>query len=447
MKNKFLLLMAIAILFLLPSCSRHVKRARPAPNWVKNAVIYEVNIRQYTPEGTFDAFVEHLPRLQQMGIKILWIMPVQPIGETNRKGTLGSYYSIKDYYAINPEFGTLDDFRALVKNAHDLGMYVIVDWVANHSAFDCPLASEHPEWYRHAQDGSFISPYDWTDVIAFDYSNLHLRKYMTEAMKWWLKETSIDGFRCDVAGLIPVDFWEDTRKALDSIKPVFMLAEADTAALMFNAFNAGYNWGLLDRMIRIYQGKIKANQILAFIKKYPDSYPQGSFKMNFTSNHDINSWTDTEQELFGEADLTMAVLTATVPGMPLVYSGQEEPADKRLRFFDKDTIQFNNYSNQEFYRCLLELKKRNPALWHGGNHDRIIPVQSSDSIHALVFMRENKNNKILVVLNLSDQPLTLTITDKKAEGKYNEIFLNTSVNISRTEPLELQPWGYRVLEK
>ncbi len=447
MRNTILVLMALVVVFVLSSCSKSVEKARPVPSWVKDAAIYEVNIRQYTPEGTFNAFSEHLPRLQEMGVKILWIMPIQPIGDTNRKGLLGSYYSIKDYYAINPEFGTFDDFRSLVNEAHKLGMYVIIDWVANHSAFDCSLAKEHPEWYKHAPDGSFISPYDWTDVIAFDYSNPQLRKYMTEAMKWWLKETSIDGFRCDVAGLIPVDFWENTRKALDSIKPVFMLAEADTSALMFNAFNAGYNWRLLDKMVQLRQGKINAYQLLSFIEDYPNDYPQGSFKMNFTSNHDINSWTGTEQELFGDAALTMAVITATVPGMPLIYSGQEEPAAKRLKFFDKDTIHFAQYSNHDFYRSLFELKKRNSALWHGEDHDRIIPVQSSDSTHAMVFLRQHKNNKVLIVLNLSDRPLTLSIPDKKAEGKYNEIFLNVMVNISPSEPLELEPWGFRVFEK
>lgn len=210
------------------------------PEWVKNAVIYEVNVRQYTPEGTFNAFTEHLPRLKTLGVDILWFMPVNPIGVKNRKGPLGSYYSVKDYTAVNPEFGTMEDFRRLVEQVHEQGMYAIIDWVPNHTAWDHRWTKEHPDWYKQDEKGEFVSPFDWTDVIQLDYDNEEMRQEMIEEMIFWIRESDIDGYRCDVAHMVPVDFWDEARKELDKVKPVFMLAESDQYFLHKNAFDMTY---------------------------------------------------------------------------------------------------------------------------------------------------------------------------------------------------------------
>ena len=307
-------------------------------DWTKNANIYEVNIRQYTEEGTIKAFQKHLPRLKEMGVDILWLMPVFPVGELNRKGSLGSYYAVKDYKDINAEFGNINDFKELVKEAHSLGMYVILDWVANHSAWDNPWATEHPEWYQRDDSGNFVSPFDWTDVIAFDYNNADMRNAMTDALKFWITETDIDGYRCDVAGMVPTDFWDNARDHMEAIKPVFMLAEdEDNPDLLRKAFDMNYGWKLHHIMNDIAKGKKNANDIWDYMAWNDSVYPTNAYRMYFTSNHDENSWNGTVKERMGDAGEAMAILSYTVPGMGLVYSGQEAGLDKRLRFFEKDT--------------------------------------------------------------------------------------------------------------
>ncbi|MEI7983677.1 MAG: alpha-amylase family glycosyl hydrolase, partial [Bacteroidota bacterium] len=269
--------------------------------WSRNATIYEVNIRQYTPEGTFKAFESHLPRLKEMGVDIIWLMPVHPIGEKNRKGKLGSYYSVKDYYGVNPDFGTLDDFKELVQKIHGMGMYVIIDWVANHSAWDNALAKDHPDWYTKTKGGNFEPTpwYDWEDVIDFDYDQPGIRKYMTEALKYWVRETDIDGFRCDVAGFIPVDFWENARTELDSIKPVFMLAEWESRDLHKKAFDMTYSWGLWNNMHAATIGKKGTGGLVEYLAHDVNTFPKGAYRMTFTDNHDKNSWEGNQYSNFG----------------------------------------------------------------------------------------------------------------------------------------------------
>jgi hypothetical protein len=417
------------------------------PDWAKNASIYEVNVRQFTSEGTFNAFAKHLPRLKDMGVKILWLMPVHPIGEINRKGNLGSYYSVKDYLAVNPEYGTIDDFKNLVREAHALGLYVIIDWVANHSAWDNPLATEHPEWYKKDKNGQFVSPYDWTDVIAFDYSNPEMRSYMTEAMLWWVRNTDIDGFRCDVAGLVPVDFWEHTRKALDAVKPVFMLAEADDIPLMYNAFDMAYNWKLMNLMHKVTHGKAGAHQIDSLINRNLKDYPEGSLMMNFTSNHDENSWAGTEYERYGEGALAMAVLTATIPGMPLIYTGQEEPLLRRLNFFDRDPVGFGKYELASFYKTLFELKQSTPALWNGKYGGSYHLVKNSAGNNIFSFLRRKGDSQILVIINVSNKPVDFTLGDEAALGDWMDVFSGKMIKIVPREKIHLEPWKYMLLKK
>ena len=307
------------------------------PEWAKNANIYEVNIRQYTQEGTFKAFSEHLPRLKELGVDILWLMPIHPIGELNRKGEVGSYYSVKDYYAVNPEFGTMQDFKDLVNKAHEMGMYVILDWVANHSAWDNPLTKSNPEWYTKDHNGNFQPTpwWDWSDIIDFDYQVPEMRQYMTEALKFWVKEANIDGYRCDVAGFIPTNFWEQVKVELDEIKPVFMLAEWDSKDLHKKAFNMSYAWKLHDVMHEVAHGKKDASAIYLHYAHVLNSWPDNAIKMNFVDNHDKNSWEKTMFERFGDYLPVSIVLTATAEGMPLLYSGQEAGLDKVLAFFEK----------------------------------------------------------------------------------------------------------------
>jgi glycosidase len=286
----------------------------PTPEWSKDAVIYEVNIRQYTEEGTFNAFAEHLPRLKELGVDILWLMPVHPIGEKKRKGSLGSYYSIKDYKAINPEFGTMADFKSLVEKAHEMDMHLILDWVANHTAWDHPWTETNPEWYLQNEENEIIAPVeDWTDVAGLDYSNQEMREAMKEALTFWVKEANIDGYRCDVAGMVPVDFWENARKAIEEVKPVWMIAEDEAEIeLLENAFNANYGWEFHHIMNNVAQKEQNALNVAEYFQKIDTLYPAGTWPMQFTTNHDENSWNGTVYERMGEAVNSMAALTFTL---------------------------------------------------------------------------------------------------------------------------------------
>ncbi len=417
-------------------------------DWSKNANIYEVNIRQYTEEGTIAAFQKHLPRLKEMGVDILWLMPVFPVGELNRKGSLGSYYAVKDYKDINPEFGNIDDFKALVKEAHSLGMYVILDWVANHSAWDNPWATEHPEWYQKSDSGEFVSPFDWTDVIAFDYTNESMRDSMIDALKFWVRETNIDGYRCDVAGMVPTDFWERARVEMDSIKPVFMLAEdEDNPDLLKKAFDMNYGWKLHHLMNDIANGKKIANDIWDNLAWNDTVYPEDSYRMYFTSNHDENSWNGTVKERMGDAAEAFAVLSYTIPGMGLIYSGQEAGLDKRLRFFEKDTINWDNLVYSDLYTTLNKLKKENKALWNGSEGGKILRLNDGSNPDIFAFYRNKDNNSVAAIFNLSHSSQSLDIDSEKISGDYINAFTGEKVTINENKSIDLEPWGYLVLSR
>ncbi len=336
------------------------------PDWAKNASIYEVNIRQYTKEGTFKAFEAHLPRLKALGTDILWLMPIYPIGEKSRKGSLGSYYAVKDYLDVNSEYGTREDFKALVDKIHSMGMYVILDWVANHTAWDNKLIEDHPDWYTVDSTGKIVTPVeDWSDVADLNYENQDLRNYMTEALLFWVKEFGIDGYRCDVAGMVPVEFWNEARTELDKIKPVFMLAEWEDPVLLEKAFNMDYAWNLHHVMNSIAMGKKSVADLDQYFTTPEKVYPGNAIRMNFISNHDENSWNGTVWKRMGDATPSMAILSATIPGMPLIYSGQEAGLDKQLSFFEKDEIEWKEHGIGEIYKALFNLKKNNKALWNG----------------------------------------------------------------------------------
>jgi len=382
--------------------------------WSHNANIYEVNIRQYTPEGSFEAFAQHLPRLKKMGVDILWLMPIHPIGKTNRKGKLGSYYAVRDYTAVNPEFGTMDDLRGLVKQAHALGMHVIIDWVANHTAFDNVWTLQHKDWYLRNPQGEIFpvthasSGEVWADVAGLDWNNRALWKGMTDAMLFWVREADIDGFRADVAGEVPVPFWNQARAALDRVKPVFMLAEADTPDMHEHAFDMTYGWDTKDIFKDIARGKADARTLRTFLSKPSKTYPPGAYRMRFTSNHDENSWSGSDVELYGPAFKAMALLAATLPGMPLIYGGQEAGLDKRIEFFEKDPIQWKNYEYAPLYTDLLALKHANRALWNGQYGAEAQPIDTgNDKVFA--FRRALPGNAVQVTVNLSGQAQRYTL--------------------------------------
>ncbi|MEP6502196.1 MAG: alpha-amylase family glycosyl hydrolase [Betaproteobacteria bacterium] len=384
----------------------------PHVPWSRHAAIYQVNVRQYSAAGTFKAVTAELPRLKAMGVDILWLMPIQPIGKLERKGTLGSYYSISDYTATNPEFGTLDDVRALVRGAHALGMKVILDWVANHTAFDHPWTRAHKDWYKLDAKGE---PYPvtfnegqpnvehWSDVTALNYDNPKLRDAMISAMAWWVREADLDGFRCDVAGLVPTPFWERARRELDAIKPMFMLAEGDGRDLHRSAFDMTYSWDLAALFASIGKGAAGAAELRDWARKEPHGYPPSAYRMRFTSNHDFNSWNGTDAELYGDASLPLAVLTFTLPGMPLIYGGQEARLAQRLAFFEKDPIAWKTRELQPFYTDLVALKHAHPALGNGqyGGALALLDV-GNDKLFA--FSRTLGPDKVQVVVNVTKEP-------------------------------------------
>ena len=302
------------------------------PEWSRDAVIYQINTRQFTPEGTFDAAATQLPRLRELGVDILWLMPVQPIGEKNRKGSLGSPYSIRDYVGVNPEFGDLDSLKRFVTAAHEHGFHVILDWVANHTAWDNPLLEQHPEWYARDWKGDPYPPpwTDWTDVVTLDYDQPGLRRYMTEAMKWWVSEVGMDGFRADVAGFVPLDFWENLRAELDAIRPVFMLAEWEQRDLHARAFDMTYAWGFYNTLHNIAQGKADVGALTGHYYEKNNSWPRDGMRMVFVSNHDKNAWEGTEFEAFGPGREAAMVLSVVGAGVPLMYNGQEAGNPRRL---------------------------------------------------------------------------------------------------------------------
>jgi cyclomaltodextrinase / maltogenic alpha-amylase / neopullulanase len=418
------------------------------PEWSYNKVIYEINIRQYSTEGSFRAVQQDLPRLKELGVGILWLMPIHPIGVINRKGTLGSYYSVQDYFDVNPEFGDKEDFRAFVEAAHQQGFYVILDWVANHTAWDNPIADTHPEFFEKDENGQFIPPRgtDWDDVIQLDYTNSALREYMISAMEYWVKEFDIDGYRCDVADMVPVDFWDAAKQRLEQIKPVFMLAEAENPEHHVNAFNMSYSWEMHHTFNRIAKGDASATAIDSLIKRDQLLFPSNAFRMNFTSNHDENSWNGTVFERLGDAVEVFAVISATIPGMPLIYNGQEAGLNKRLEFFEADPIEWTPNPLFDIYQSLNELKSTNPALANGergGNYARI----PTDNEALFAYTRSLDSNRVIVVANLSPESVNTVIDVTGISGSYTSLTSQQKVILTAEMDVKLGPWEYFVYVK
>ena len=417
-------------------------------DWVKNATIYELNVRQFSEEGTFKAVEKQLPRLKRMGIDIIWLMPVQPIGKVNRKGTLGSYYSVKDYFDVNPEFGTKKEFQNLVSAIHKLGMYVILDWVANHSSWDNDLVKQYPDWYIKSRTGNFQStPWrDYDDIIDFDYNKPELRKYMTDALKFWVKNYNIDGYRCDVASFIPLEFWENARKELDEIKPVFMLAEAEDKELHRKAFDATYNWTLWNFLHNITTNNKSAETLAGgYIAEHVSIFPKEGIRLNFIDNHDKNSWEGNPYTNFGEGLQAAMVFTALMDGMPLVYNGQEAGLNRSLKFFEKDPIEWKKHKNTDLYTKLFSLKHKNQALWNGKWGGEMVRIKNDKMDQVLAFVREKNGDKVIAVLNLSQKHVEVNLDTSFDAGTYSNLFTEKKQHVTAKLHLKMQPWTYLVL--
>jgi glycosidase len=419
------------------------------PEWSRDAVIYQINTRQFTPEGTLEAAAGHLPRLKKLGVDILWLMPIQEIGLINRKGKLGSPYSIRDYRSVNSEYGTLDDMKHFVARAHELGMYVILDWVANHTAWDNPLVEQHPEWYSRDWKGEFHPPpwTDWFDTIQLDYDQPGLRRYMTETMKWWVTEVGLDGFRCDVAGFVPLDFWEQLRSELDAIRPVFMLAEWDTRDLHARAFDMTYGWDWWNALHNVAMGKADAGAVGFYHHRDENTWPEDGIRMLFVSNHDKNAWEGTPFETFGDAMEIAVVLSVVSKGMPLIYNGQEAGNTKRLAFFERDPIVWREHPVGELYRKLIDLKKSNPALWNGRWGADMIKVFNSEPSRVFSFVRAADRHKVFGVFNLSSEAVQVSFDDAKIAGKFTDFETGEAASLDGKESIKLEPWSYRLYSR
>lgn len=414
------------------------------PAWILQGNIYEVNIRQYTPEGTFKAFEKHLPRLKEMGIQTLWFMPVHPISKVDRKGALGSYYAVSSYYQVNPEFGTLSDWKELVTHAQSMGFKVVMDYVPNHSGADHEWLTAHPDFYvKDSITGKALAPFDWSDVRELDYHQPALRDSMLESMKYWLRETGIDGFRIDVAWGVPDDFWHKSIAELRKLKPdLFMLAEADGPNFHKAGFDASYPWTIFHAMNKVASGERDVRHLDSALVAMDSSFPTNAIRLYFTSNHDENSWNKADYGTMpGKVHAPFAIFTQTYGrSVPLIYSGQEEPVTDSISFFYKDTIVFSKLARAAFYKTLLTLRKENPAL--AANVPAVrIPV--GDAKHLFAYVRKASGKKLLVVLNLSPNPQQYQLDQPDTWGKAFDVFQQQWITLDN-KPRELEPWGYGV---
>ena len=419
--------------------------------WSHSTNIYEVNLRQYTVEGTFNAFANYLPSLKEMGVKTLWFMPITPIAQKKMKGSLGSYYACSDYTSINPEFGSMEDFKNLVKQAHEMGFKIIIDWVANHTGWDHSWTKEHPEYFlKDSVTNDFKIASGMDDIIELDYKNPALRQAMKDAMKFWVTECDIDGFRCDLAFWVELDFWKEARKELDAVKPLFWLGEFDELEKpeYGEAFDASYAWTWMHKTEDFYKKQESLDTLLMVLKKY-DDLGDSTMRAWFTTNHDENSWNGTEYEKYGEMAKALAVFSATWNGVPLLYSGQELPNLKRLKFFEKDVIAWTSTNKlNDFYKVLLQLKTNNPALRNGDPAVQTFRIKTSDAKNIFAYLRKNGGKEVLVVLNLSGQKdLHFDILDSNVTGIYTNVFSGAANDFTTNKSFEMQGWEYLVYEK
>lgn len=419
------------------------------PAWADSAVIYEMNVRQLTPEGTLKAAIGELGRLKELGVDVIWVMPIQPIGIENRKGGLGSYYAISDYEAVNPEFGTMADARQLVDSAHNLGMKVILDWVANHTAPD-HIWAKNDGWHKRDSLGKMAVMYDWTDITELDYENADMRRAMQRAMLFWVDSVDVDGFRCDMAMLVPLDFWQETLRELQMHKPdIFMLAEAEEPDLTQEAFDMYYAWDLHHTMNAAARGEVGADSLWLYFEKQNRNFPTGAIPMTFTSNHDENSHQGSEFERMGvKGAAQMALFSYLVPSMPLIYAGQEFGSDRKLRFFDKDTIsRVDSAVYTSYYKSLNRLRKDNPVLWSSHAGAPMVRIETSHPKEVFAMRRIMDGKGVAAFMNVSKDTVEVTSKDAALRGKWIMWPSNEKVELSKDQKFDLTPGQSIVLIK
>ncbi|MDK2770743.1 MAG: alpha-amylase [Flavobacterium sp.] len=477
MKKSLITALAVLTLF---SCKNETEKtpenskteiAKFSSDVEESSVIYEVNIRQYSPEGTFNAFTKDIPQLKELGVKIIWVMPIFPISQTKRKATggddskfasempkeeqhkyLGSYYAVSDFKKVNPEFGTIEDFRNLVKTAHDNGMYVILDWVPNHTGWDHVWIKEHPEYYTKNEKGEIIDPinpetgesWGWSDVADLNYDNQELRKEMTSDMLHWVKNENIDGFRCDVASNVPLDFWQQAIPQLRKEKNIFMLAEAwEPELLKEGLFDMAYAWEGHHLMNDIAKGKKLVADWDNYMQKVSKEYEANDILMNFVDNHDENSWNGTINSRLGKAREAMITLSYVTPGMPLIYSGDEYGLDHSLKFFEKDSIPKIKGKEWDLLTKLGKLKNNRIALAGGKQKASYKKIETSNP-NILAFERAKDGNKIIFIANLSNEVQGF---ENPFHQSFTDYIKNEKYDLSSTSYLKLKPWQYFILEE
>ena len=432
------------------------------PNWAQNAVVYEVNVRQFSESGKLSGVSDRLQFLKDLGVDVLWFMPLHPIGEENRKGTLGSYYSVKDYKAFNPEFGTELEFQLFVKKAHELGFKVIIDWVANHTAWDHAWIKQHPDWYERDAAGKIQTPFDWTDVAKLNYASKPMRAAMTDAMKHWVSKYDIDGFRCDVAFLVPVDFWNENRKALEKIKPMYMLAEMEAnndinktpAAYYTSAFNASYAWTFMGASADLVAGKKSMNEFKSIMQKNYAELPASMHKMFFLTNHDENTWNATIQERYGENWKAIAALVYTLPqSLPLMYTGEEAGLERRLKFFEKDPVKVTEWSDTSryaFYRNLIQLHHTHPALKNNqaGSKFEEYNLIEENTGKVYAYKRSFGASEVIVIINLAEEFSQINIEGLKLDvNNYQSITSSQIAEFRLNDQIAMPPYSFLILHK
>lgn len=412
-------------------------------SWIYQTNIYEVNLRQYTAEGTINAFMDHLPRLKDMGVESLWFMPVTPISQKHRKGSLGSYYACSNYTSVSPEFGSLDDWKKLVTAAQQMGFKVILDWVANHTGWDHVWTAEHPHWYKKDEHtGDFKRASGMDDIIELDFENAEMRQAMIHAMMFWVTETGIDGFRCDLAFWVRLDFWQQAKAELDKVKPLFWLGELDVLENpeYMQVFDAAYTWRWMHKVEKFYKEKAHLSELWPLLQDYQQA---PGLKAWFTSNHDENTWNGTEYEKYGDLAAALMVLSCTWPGLPLLYSGQELPNRKRLQFFEKDKIEWNEECRlKDFLKTLLLLRKEYQALSAWAPVE-ILSAEINQGV--LAFRRGEVGEDVVVMINFTDLPVRTVLP--ALSGSYRDVFSDNMITISEKHPFHLTPRGYILLKK
>ena len=422
------------------------------PEWSLQAVVYELNVRQLTTEGTLRAAEKRLPFLRDLGIDIVWLMPVYPIGVEGRKGSLGSYYSVRDYCAVNPEMGTMADLDRFVATAHRLGMRVILDWVANHTARDARWIDEQPaDWYERDAEGRPAVPWDWTDTAKLNYANHAVWEGQAEAMAFWLREHAIDGFRCDMAMLVPIEFWNETTRKLRAIKPdLFMLAEAEETNLFDEgAFDACYAWQMGHLLEDVAQQRVRVTALRDYLYADRGRYPEWAMRLAFTSNHDENSWSGSEFARFGAALEAMTLFTFVAPrGLPLLYTGQEVGYDHAFAFFERDPLPVcepNAFT--DYYKRLIALRHNNRALAAGGAGSDWVEIRNNAEDCLMILVREKGANRVVAIMNLSPYAIHADYQTGIYAGRYADGLTGEERFLPAHVEEEMAPWSCRVLVK